>query len=187
MISMVKNIIVIVGPIASGKGTLVELLKEAGYVPYSFSDRIKEELKKRGLELSRATLNSTANDIRQKEGADALSKRNADVIDKGLDTKIIVDGARNPAEIKFFQEKYGARVIGITADQNVRFQRLRSRGIKYETLTEEQFDELDDRENNQTGEFAQNINECLKLTDNIIDNNGSIEELKTKVEEFLKE
>ena len=75
---MPKYVIVIVGPIASGKGTVVEILKDNGYIPYSFSDRIKEEIKNRGMEITRFTLNQISNELRQTMSTDIWARRNAD-------------------------------------------------------------------------------------------------------------
>ena len=54
-----------------------------------------------------------------------------------------------------------------------------------ENLTFEQFKELDDRENTQTDEYAQQIGKSIKLADEVIDNNGTIEELKQRVNNFI--
>ncbi|HVZ66693.1 MAG TPA: AAA family ATPase [Patescibacteria group bacterium] len=182
---MPKDVIVIVGPIASGKGTVVEILKEKGYIPYSFSDRIKEEILKRGQEITRFTLNQVSNDLRQTLGTDILARRNAEKIDQENPELVVVDGARNPLEVKFLQEKYGARVLGLSANQQTRYERLKARGLVNEDLTFEQFKELDDRENEQKDEYSQQIKESLKLADKILDNNGTIEDLKEGVIDFI--
>lgn len=182
---MPKKVICIVGPIAAGKGTVVKILEEKGYIPYSFSDRIKEELKKRGMEISRFTLNQISNEMRTSTGDDVWARRNAEAIDQDPHGKIVVDGARNPQEIKFLQEKYGAKVLGVTADQETRYERLKARGLVNENLSFEQFKDLDNRELNQTDEHAQQVNACLKLADNTIDNNGTIEELTTKINQLF--
>ncbi|HVT01157.1 MAG TPA: AAA family ATPase [Patescibacteria group bacterium] len=182
---MPKSVIVIVGPIASGKGTVVEILKEKGYVPYSFSDRIKEEIKSRGMEITRFTLNQVSNDLRQTLGTNILAIRNAEKIDQENPELVVVDGARNPEEIKFLQEKYNAKVLGLSANQETRYERLRKRGLVNENLTLEQFKELDDRENNQKDEHAQQIGESIKLANEVLDNNGTIEDLKKEVNDFI--
>lgn len=182
---MSKNVICIVGPIAAGKGTVVKILEENGYVPYSFSDRIKDELKSRGMEISRFTLNQISNEMRREHGDDIWARKNADAIDSDTHEKIVIDGGRNPQEINFLKERYDAKVIGVTADQDTRFARLKARGLVNEKLTFEEFKELDDRELSQTDIHAQQVNECLKLADVIIENNGTIEALNDKVLEIL--
>ena len=42
---MAKIVIGLVGPIASGKGTVIDILKNKGYTPYSLSDALKEEIR----------------------------------------------------------------------------------------------------------------------------------------------
>ena len=117
---MPKYVIVIVGPIASGKGTVVEILKDNGYIPYSFSDRIKEEIKNRGMEITRFTLNQISNELRQTMSTDIWARRNADKIDQDEPELVVVDGARNPHEVEFLQKKYGAKVLGLTEDWSMK-------------------------------------------------------------------
>ncbi len=179
---MPKKVICIVGPIAAGKGTLVKILEANGYTPYSFSDRIKEEIKNRGEEISRFSLNKVSNEMKDQYGADLWARKCAELIDQENPDAAVVDGARNPHEIEFLKEKYGAKVIGIVADQETRFARLKARGLVNENLTFKEFKELDDRENTQTGDTAQQVDECLKLADIIIDNSkGTIEDFKNQV------
>ena len=45
---MPRKVIGLVGPIASGKGIVVEILKQKGYSAYSLSDVLKTEVQKRG-------------------------------------------------------------------------------------------------------------------------------------------
>ncbi len=49
-------VIGLVGPIASGKGTISEYLKSQGFVYFSLSDVVREETVARGLEMSRKNL-----------------------------------------------------------------------------------------------------------------------------------
>lgn len=182
---MGKIVICLVGPIAAGKGTVDEILQKDGFAPYTFSDGIKEEIKKRGMEINRFSLNQVSNEMRQNQGSDYWARVCAEAIDREGHEKVVVDGARNPHEIEFLKDKYGAKVIGITADQNLRYRRLLARRRINENLTLEQFKELDDRENTQTDDNAQKINESMKLADLVINNDGSVEELKFKVEKFL--
>ncbi|HVZ12666.1 MAG TPA: AAA family ATPase [Patescibacteria group bacterium] len=182
---MRQIVIILVGPIAAGKGTVVEILKKQGFAPYSFSDRIKEEITRRGLEITRFTLNEVSNDLRHNVAIDVLAQRNADVIDRDQNEKVVVDGARNLDEVNFLKNKYNAKVIGIVADQPTRYERLKARGAVNENLTFEQFRELDNRELQQADAYAQQVQKCLDAADIIIDNNGSMEELDKQISKFI--
>ena len=61
---MPRKVIGLVGPIASGKGIVVEILKQKGYSAYSLSDVLKTEVQKRGLEVSRNNCHMISNELR---------------------------------------------------------------------------------------------------------------------------
>ena len=183
---MIRKVFGLVGPIASGKGTVVKILVEQGYTAYSLSDRIREEIRRQGLDITRETLNTVSNELRETLGADILARRTAQLIEKENPEFVAIDAIRNPAEVNFLKEKFGIKIIGIVADQKRRFELFKNRGNNAAGIeTFEQFKELDDRELVQEGQHKQQINECLKLADIIIENNGTIEDLKQKVQEFI--
>lgn len=183
---MNRIVVGLVGPIASGKGTAVKMLTKKGFASYSLSDRIREEIRRRGQEVTRESLNLVSNEMRQSLGRDILPKQTADLINSEQPSKVTVDAIRNPAEIIYFKEKFGAKIIGVVADQKKRFEFFEKRGTNNIGIeTWEQFKALDDQEFAQEGKHKQQINECLKLADVIIENNGTIEELKTKIDSFI--
>lgn len=181
---MIKKVICLVGPIASGKNTVSQHLSEKGYIPYSFSSLIKDEIKSRGQEVTRFTLNSVSNELRQRDPA-VWAKRMADSIESKNDELLIVDGARNPIELQVMKDRYNAFIIGLTADQEKRYEMLKRRNLQNEQITFEQFKELDDRELEQEGQFAQQVSKCLEMADVLIENNGTIEELNEKVDQAI--
>ncbi|OGH17983.1 MAG: hypothetical protein A2868_03550 [Candidatus Levybacteria bacterium RIFCSPHIGHO2_01_FULL_40_15b] len=183
---MAKIVIGLVGPIASGKGTVIDILKNKGYTPYSLSDALKEEIRARGLEITRFNCNRISNELRETQEADVLARRTVEVIDQDKPELVAIDAIRNPLEIKFLQNKFGAKIIGVVADRKKRYKMFRERGTYTDEIqTFEQFKELDDREFAQAGEHKQQIKACLELSDVVIDNNGTIEELRQKVYEFI--
>src|SRR3990167_1806923 len=99
---MPRKVIGLVGPIASGKGTVIDFLKEKGFKAYSTSDVLKEEIAARGLEITRATCNAVSNDLRENLGADILAARTAEVIEQDNREYVVIDAIRNPAEIELF-------------------------------------------------------------------------------------
>jgi len=183
---MPKNVFGLVGPIASGKGTVAGFLKERGYSVYSLSDRIREEITKRGLEITRDTLNEVSNELRGTLGSDILAKRTSELIEKDNPDLVVVDAIRNPAEVSYIKNTFGAKIIGVVADQQRRFDFFKNRGTnKAGVSTWEEFKDLDDRELSQAGSYRQQVKACLELADTIIENNGTIADLKLKVEEVI--
>lgn len=180
------NVIGLVGPIASGKGTVAKILEEKNYKPYSLSDRIREEIKNRGEEITRSNLNMVSNELRETLGADILAKRTADIIEKDNDELVVIDAIRNPAEVNYLKQRFGAKIIGVNAAQEKRYEMFKNRGINTtEVNTWEEFKKLDDLELVQEGSHKQQVEECLKLADTTIGNNGTLEELKQKVKNII--
>ncbi len=183
---MPKIVIGLVGPIASGKGTVIDFLKEKGFKAYSTSDVLKDEVSARGLKVTRANCNKVSNELRGTLGADILARRTAEVIERDNPEYAVIDAIRNPSEIEFLKQKFGVKIIGVVADQRKRFELFMERGTYTDEIqTWEQFKELDDREMAQVGEHKQQIQACLELSDVVIENNGTVEELRQKVDEFI--
>lgn len=177
----------VVGPIASGKGTVIKTLSEHGFRAYSTSDRIREEITKRGMEISRHNLTDVANELRQTLGPDILARQTAELIEKDNPDLAVVDALRNPAEVTFLKEKLGAKIIGVVAPQEKRYEMFKSRGTNNAGInTWEEFKKHDDAELAQAGDFKQQVAESLKLTNIVIENNGTEEELKQKVENLIE-
>ena len=183
---MARIIVGLVGPIASGKGTVIEFLKKKGYHAYSTSDVLKEEVKKRGLEVTRFNCNRISNELRETQGAAILAKWTAAIIERDNPEYAVVDAIRNPAEIEFLKQKFNIKIIGVIADQKRRYEMFRARGTYVSEIQSfKKFKELDDREMKQEGEHKQQTKACLDLADTIIENNGTVEELKQKIEDFI--
>ena len=67
-------IIGVTGFLASGKGVFSNILKQKGFIVYSCSDEIREECKKRNIELTRDNLQKIGNDLRVKYGSNILGR-----------------------------------------------------------------------------------------------------------------
>ncbi len=181
-----KKVIGIVGPIASGKGTVIKILEEKGFKSYSLSDRIRDEIRSRGIEITRQSLTNTANELRETLGPDVLARRTSELIEKDNPELIGIDAIRNPAEVEFLKQKFGAKIIGLIAPQEKRWEMFQARGTNTAGInTWEEFKKLDDAELNNNNPKGQQVNASLALTDQIVENSGTIEELKEKIEGLI--
>lgn len=182
-----KTVVGLVGPIASGKGTVVKIFEERGFASSSLSDRIREEITKRGQEITRQSLTEVSNELRNTFGNDILAKRISEIIERSRSDKFVIDAIRNPYEIMFLKQKYNARIIAVTAEQKKRFEHFVNRGTNTKGITTwEDFKELDNSElTGKYGEHSQRVNDCIKIADLTIENNGTIDELKEKVGKFI--
>jgi len=185
------KIIGITGTLASGKTSVKDFfLSRFSSYSISLSEIIKEELLKEGKELKRKNFIEKGNELRRKFGAQVLTEVVVLTLPRNPEKEIIIiDGIRNPGEVKYLRESFGKDfvLIAVDAPREIRFKRLVERGEKGDPRTFEEFLEVDevDMGKNQP-EYGQNAGECLKLADYLIINDGTIEELNKKLEEISK-
>jgi dephospho-CoA kinase len=186
------KIIGITGTLASGKTSVKDFFLSRFPSSYfiSLSDIIEEELLKEGKELKRENFIEKGNELRKRYGDQIL----VEVVTLTLPEKIekqflIIDGIRNPGEVEFLRKKFGKDfiLIAVDAPREIRFRRLRERKKEGDPKTFEEFLEIDETDlgKNQP-EYGQNVEECLKLADYLIINDGSVNELNKKLEEIAK-
>lgn len=182
----------LVGPIASGKGTISEYLIEKGFSHFQYGDEVRKEIRQRGLEIpnARESFQAMSDSLRLELGTTILAQRMAAGIqtlrDQGQAQNAIIDGLRHPDEVQWLKENFNTYVIGVIVPATTRFQRLVERGRPSDTLTLQGFEvaELRDRGINQPAHGNQG-DACLALADTIIENIGTKNELEQKIQEIL--
>jgi dephospho-CoA kinase len=192
---MDRKIVGFVGPIASGKGAAIEVFKEAGYVPSSLSDRVREEARRRVADdalrsdFDRSDLQNIGNDLRATEGGATLAKRTWALVQGDGSLLVAIDSIRNPEEIHFLRTLPGWRLlIGITASQRRRYQNMISRARATDPKTWEEFKALEERDRG-AGETAlgQQVDACLALADVRIENESTLFQFQGAIREFMRE
>lgn len=175
-------IIGLTGTMSAGKGEVSLYLKEKGFEYHRYSEIVVEETKRRGLNITRENLQKVGNMLRGEYGDESiLSKR---ILKKIKSNKVVVDGVRNSAEIRELRKTKHFYLVGIDAPQKLRFERLKKRGREGDPANFEEFKKLDDKEN--SGLKGQEINKCLKMADFVVINDGSLEDLKKKIDNILR-
>ncbi len=172
---MNRIILGIVGPIASGKGFLAEYLEVKGFLKLTLSDRLREEADRLGMARTRENLVAIGNGWRREFGADVLAKRSVALIPKDS-SRVVVDGIRNPGEITFLREFWGARIIAVDALPSLRLKWYLERAARRgeDGASEADFWKANDRDLG-LGEksFGQQGKLCLELADIRIENDGT--------------
>lgn len=176
-------IVGLTGKFAAGKGTVAEVLQARGFAYHSLSDVIREELKLRGLAESREHLLETGNALRREGGPAALAHRIVARLGDGRPH--IVDSIRNPAEVEVLRGVPGFFLLGVDADQRVRFERLLARNRQGDPTTFEQFAALEERETHSTDPTTQQLLATWRLADVVITNDTTIDDLRATVLEVL--
>jgi len=185
------KIIGITGTLASGKTSVKDFFLSHFPSSYfiSLSEIIKEELLKEGNELKRENFIEKGNELRKKYGAQILAEVATLTLPKTKKDLIIIDGIRNPGEVKYLKEKFGKDfiLIAVDAPREIRFKRLLERRKEGDPKTFEEFEKLEEMDiGKDQPEYGQKVGECLKLADYLIINDGTIEELNKKLEEISK-
>lgn len=171
------------GTMCAGKGEAVKYLKNKGFEHYVYSDIVKEIAEQRNIEPTRENLQKLGTDIKKES-------RNPGILSKIMLKKIktdkaVLDGIRNVDEIRELKKRKDTYIIGITAPQRVRYKRIKKRNRAGDPKTFEEFKKLDNLENRGKTK-GQEINKCLKMADYVIINNGSLEQLKNRIDKILK-
>ncbi|MGV8168891.1 MAG: AAA family ATPase [Candidatus Nanoarchaeia archaeon] len=178
-------IVGITGTIGSGKGTVVEILKEKGFKHFSARALITEEIKRRNLPVNRDSMVLVGNDWRNKYGASYVAEelyRRAKIAGGNA----VIESLRTVGEIESLRMKGDFMLLAVDAEVEVRYERLHKRGLETDDVSFEQFSAQEQREFISSDPNKQNLSACIELADHLIINNGSVEELKRKIERILK-
>ena len=174
------HLIGLTGTNGAGKGETADFFKNYGFSFFSLSDLIREEIIKQGLPLTRDNLILTGNKLRKKFGPDILAKR---VMEK-IKGKAIIDSIRNTREIQHLKKQNNFIILAIDAPVELRYQRILKRGRNESASTLDEFKRKEAEE--FTGsENQQQLQECMKMADHLIINDGKIQDLHRKLEVFL--
>ncbi|MCS7368162.1 MAG: AAA family ATPase [archaeon GBS-70-058] len=156
----------------SGKTTISEFVKEMKIPVIAMGDVVREEAKVRGMEPTPKNLGKLMIEMRKKMGANIIAKKCVEKI-KELNSKIIlVEGVRSLEEIEEFKKIGDVKVIAVHSSPKTRYERLFRRGRCDDPKSWEEFKERDLRE------LDIGIGKVISLADEIIINEGTIEDLK---------
>jgi len=180
-----------VGAPAAGKTEAASVAKELGIPVITMGEVIREELRKRGLPLNDKNAGRVANELRAREGMDAVAKRCIPLIkaqrkSAGKNQKVIVvvvDGVRGIAEVETFKKEFGNDfvLVRIDAPLSLRYERIKSRGRgdDLDLLSLEEF------KNREKRELGWGMEEAMKKADKVVKNTMSLEEFKEQVKGIL--
>lgn len=180
---MAKKILIgLTGEMGSGKDTFCEYLKNnyKNVMFFRFSDALTETLKIFFDEVKREDQQWLGFVLRERFGKDILVRaliKKANSINKGI---IILNGVRKEGEAKIIKEA-GGKIIYITADQKLRWERVCVRKEKADDdVPFEKFLEMG------KAEAEVNIPEIGKSADFKIENDGTKEEFNKEVKRVIE-
>jgi dephospho-CoA kinase len=95
-----------------------------------------------------------------------------------------IESIRSLGEATFLKE-HGARLIGVDADRNVRYERVVLRGSATDKVDFDTWVMQEEREWNNDAAYDMNVPGVMKMADYIITNDGSLDELHAQVDALL--
>lgn len=185
----IKNCIGLTGRMGSGKGEVVKILEKLGFKYISLSDMVREEIAGQtsaGREVSRSETQDIGNRLRKEGGAGILGKRVRQKIEALDVERWVIDGIRNPAEVMELKKLHGFYLLGIQAPMATLLQRVKSRKRPTDLDDDDVLLTHLDREwGNGEPEDGQQVGKCMEIADYIIENDNSLDDLKTDVLKVL--
>lgn len=177
-------IIGLTGTFGAGKGAVAAYLTdEKGFRHISARAFITEEIKRRGLPITRESMTEVANSLRATGGPTYLYEQLVGTA-KELGGDVVVESIRAVAEVQYTKE-HGGVVIGVDANPQLRYERMTARGTETDSVTYEEWIWQQEQESNTEDPTKQNIPGALKAADYIIENNGTLQELHAQVDSVL--
>jgi len=116
-------IIGITGTNASGKGTVVEILKkDFGFEHLSVREYIAKEIKRKNQKVTRETLIETANEIRKDHSPGYIVEQLYKEAEK-LHKPVVIESIRTVGEVKALRKKQNFLLIAVDANRETRYKR----------------------------------------------------------------
>ena len=179
---MKKNadIIGLTGTNGAGKGEAASFFEAQGYSYFSLSDVIREELGKVNRKITRDNMIRMGNELRRKFSPDILARQVA----KKIRGKAVIDSIRNPKEVEFLRSQGNFILLSFDAPAEVRFERVKMRGREESASSLQEF-LAKEREEMGTDAKSQQLLSCMAMADHTIINDGTLKDLRNKLEVFL--
>lgn len=159
-------VIGLTGPLSSGCSTVAKYLSEKEFYLIRLSDIIRNETDQR----TPTGLQDKGDELRATRGAAVLVELAFKDLLRKAPEKIVIDGIRNPAEVKYLRRFSNFFLIGL---DGARQERLRRYRIKTGTeISDQDFFEIDERDSGKNQpDHGQQVARCIDLADFQIINN----------------
>jgi len=180
---MQKIILALSGEMGCGKGTLTKYLVTKYHAEvYRFSNPLRDILDRMHREKTRDHMQQLSTALRQVFGDDVLSEIILADVGQSESPFIIIDGVRRESDIKYLRNLQGFKLVYIDADIKTRYTRITFRGENSSDTTKTIEEFIRETE----AEAESRIRELKEISDVILENNGTIEELEKQFEKVLK-
>jgi dCMP deaminase len=178
-------IIGLTGRNCAGKGVVMQFLANIGFICYSLSDVIRDELKSTNDKITRELLIEKGRELRLKYGPAILAERIASKLD--IEKNYAIDSIRHPAEVEVFKRRKDFVLIEVIASPEKRFERIIKRNRENDPKTFEEFIKFELEEEKNENYEGQQLLLCSNLADIKIENNSTIEDLYQRLKQTIYE
>lgn len=177
-------IIGLTGSYSAGKDEVARYLQTKGFIHYSLSDLIREELMKEKTEITRTNLIQKGNQLREKFGSGVLALK----VMERLRTRdnFVISSIRNIEEIKVLKRRPDFILVYVDAPRELRFKRTKLRNRENDPRTIEDFKQKEMIEQSEK-KSGQQLHKCKKMANTILTNDSTINKLYQKIDCFLKD
>lgn len=178
-----NNIVAVVGMCGSGKSVATEMFTDAGWTKVYFGGITMEELERRGLPKNEKNEKAVREELRAQYGLAAYAVKLLDRIKEyAANGNVVLDGLYSWSEYTYLKEALGDKlqVLAIVTDRAKRYSRLTSREIRPLTNEEARSRDFSEIENLEKGG-------PIAIADYFITNNGTADELKNKIKDYMKQ
>lgn len=189
----------------AGKGAFIDVLRAmleaqgADTRYYSLSDELREEARRREMEVSRPVLRAIANQLRLEHGSGVLSllvvnkmRQELSLLPTGTPLVVIVDAIRNPEEVTVLQRELAPHfdLVAVEAPLEVLVNRIAERARYDEPAEFVRQKEAARRmilgeAGNDEPAHGHNIRRCMDMADWTIDNSASLDSLSQQTGAFI--
>lgn len=177
-------LIAVTGLPGSGKSIVARMLaEELGFYLVSMGDLVREEVARRGLELTPANIEIIATKLREEKGPDAVARL---LLEKLRDRVaghpgIVIDGVRSIEEVRVLESLGKVCVVGVHSSPRTRLERLLKRGRVGDVRDIKEFMMRD------LYNLSYGVGNLLALADYMIVNDSTLDALVEAVRRLARE
>ena len=178
------KIVGFVGMPGSGKSVAADVARDMNIPVVVMGDVIREEAARRGLDPTDRNLGAVGNDLRDKEGPDAVATRCLAKIRAQQAPTVVVEGIRSKSEVDLFRRSSnGFSLIEVFVPDEVRLARIGSRGRSDDANESDLAVAVASRD---ARELGWGMGEAIRAADLRIENSGGVEEFEARVRVVLE-
>ncbi|MFW9845106.1 MAG: AAA family ATPase [Candidatus Thorarchaeota archaeon] len=175
------KLIILTGMPGAGKSEVADAFHQAGTPVIIMGDVVREEVRRRGMEITPANNKQVMLELRERDGQGAIAKHCVKHLETADSELVVIEGCRSLAEVDVFDDyAESVCIICVHSSPKTRFERLQKRGRKDDPQDWSTFRERDLRE------ISVGLGAVIALSDIVVVNEKTIEDLRTKSEAIVQ-